>query len=155
MKLTFGKAEHRWLSVQLLDTEQELSFFASYTPNNFLLEIVWALDAFLDGQLGTALLYERSITRRFVFFQRDNKGVFRLEEYDDFVSTYDVADMLNIRDKSSVLLQWEDEPEEIVQAFWRGLKNLESRTPTDLTPEHWPWGFPSEQLRRLEAKLKT
>jgi hypothetical protein len=124
-------------------------------PNDFLAEMVHALEVFLEGRVGVALLHEEPRTQRFVFDKKETTSILRIEEFQDFIVAYNIANTIPSSSKYQLRLEWEDEPKKIAKVFWRGLKNLESRISTDLTLEHWDRGFPAKQLRRLEEKLKT
>lgn len=154
LKVKFGRAEHNWLPRKLIADGQEFDFFITSVPNSFLGELVYALESFLNGQMGWALIHEEPATQRFVFDKKENESSLRIEQYSDFSIAYNVANTIPRPSQYQLRLELKGEAIKIVRAFWRGLKELESRTSTDLQPEHWRWGFPTEQLHRLEIKLK-
>jgi hypothetical protein len=129
LQVRFGGPSNGWLRLTVRAGESEVELTISYTPNDFLRELLLALLG--DGLDAVA----NSEPELYVCS-------FRLEA--DRV-TFRIAEQRT----GNVVFTFSGTREEVVVPFWRALRRLE----TEFVPDHWRRPFPSGELAALTSAV--
>jgi hypothetical protein len=145
IKIIFGSASAGWLPVKVMAERQELSFSVSYTPNDFLSELVGALSGALtyDGTY-VATINEEPVLSSWTFRRASHTVAFAIAT--------DVGRGMPLRSRK--LLEHLGQPLPIVLPFWRALRELESRQPAQHFEARWRRPFPSVELEKLTMQVR-
>jgi hypothetical protein len=145
IKITFGIAHAGWLPVAVVAEGRQFDFSVSYTPNDFLSELVGALSGTLtcDGTY-VATINEEPVVSNWTFRRASDTVGFSIVTYPGW----------NARSRSRKLLEQSGKPSAIVLPFWRALRELELRQEAQHFEAQWLWPFPLVELEKLTAHVR-
>jgi len=146
ISITFGAANHGWLPCRLSVNQQEFDLSVSYTPNDFILDLVNALSGALTWE-GTyvAMANQEPVQSDWVFNRAPNGLVF---------STIQYSDHRRGRGNGRKLAECSGDLLEIALPFWRALRELDTRWRGEHFEMHWRRPFPSSDLEKLTAEVE-
>ena len=137
LRVGFRGPANGWLALELEDegvTGFEVT--VSYTPNDFLTELVWALRSCAAGD-GTYEAFAHTEPEVYEF------GFARSAEQVSFAVTEKRA--------ANVLFAFAGAPRQIVLPFWRALRRLEA----EFAAVQWRGPFPTDDLAKLTAEVEA
>jgi hypothetical protein len=142
-RIQFGDLLSGWLPIELLMGNQQLFFYASYTPYDSLRELLDALISFLaaEGQ-STARWNTEPIEYDFVFIAGESVSSPEVVEYPDHRRRLDLGKTVYIANKSQM---------QIALPFWRQLRRVKYRPGF---VDQWKRAFPSRELGVLHDFIK-
>jgi hypothetical protein len=143
MRIRFEPPQHGWLPVSFEDEELTFSLSASdILSMDSLTAFAEAALSFVDWNEGRGRFFTEPTTYEFVL-RRDGKTaifeLFELPDYDTFI------------EHGTLVFRAEDAPQALLLAFWRALRNLESR----IDYAHWKYDFPAKAVERLGNIVKS
>jgi hypothetical protein len=145
IKIAFGIARDGWLPVAVVAESRQFDFSVSYTPYDFLSDLIGALSGTLtcDGTY-VATISEGPVLSDWTF-----------QRASDIVELSIVSDTgRNARSRSRKLLEQSGGMSAIVLPFWRALREVESRQQAQHFEAQWRRAFPSVELEKLTAQVR-
>jgi hypothetical protein len=135
LRVGFRGPTNGWLALKLDDEDgAALELTVSYTPNDFLVELVWALRSCAGGD-GTYEALAHAEPELYVLaFAR---------------SAEQVSVSVTEEGAAKVLFTFAGTPQRIVLPFWRALRRLEA----DFAAAQWRGRFPSDDLAKLTTEI--
>lgn len=140
VRIRFGSASYGWLGGSIQIEDQAAAFKGSHTPVNWLLHLVWALGAVAARRELVEIAINAEPQEYRLSFVREDHAT-RLH-----------VTRVSPRDDPETLMEAPVPTERLLLAFWRGLRNLESRMGP--ASEHWQHEFPRDALRQLQHQLR-
>jgi hypothetical protein len=145
IKIAFGIAHVGGLPVEVVAEGREFGFSVSYTPNDFLSDLIGALSGTLtcDGTY-VATINDGPVLSDWTFHRASDTVAFSI-----------VTDTgRNARSRSRTLVEQSGKPSAIVLPFWRALRELESRREAQHFEAPWRRPFPVVELDKLTAQVR-
>ncbi len=145
LKVSFDKPEHNWLAIYLDAGNQHLELPFSYTPFDFLSELVNALLNFFDGLKAKANCSYNPERYEFIFEPGTDRAQIQVVMYPDHRT---------IEGSGEVIFDYEGGRSEICLAFWRAIRELQGR----VSPAEYKQGlgrdFPGQEVELLTEMIK-
>ena len=150
LKLRFETAKNGWLPAELEAGGERFNFDISYTPNDFLLELVEALNHILNSAgEWHACLPQEPVEVEWRFYRIQDAVVFSLVEF---------PDSKRKKGTGKRIYETSGSPIEIALPLWRGLRELAGRKFKEGFHTHWTqnWShpFPERALDALSDRLR-
>lgn len=144
MKVHFEKPLHRWLVFTISEDENSIELDAVAVSQNFLIDLLAMLTRVWNGETSICLVF---LNPKHIHLQWLNNSNFRVasSEYLDNAPCYT---------DNETLAEFDITAKELCIAFWRGLRDLESKTTPEEYQKHWGGEFPSESLQILTNLIK-
>ena len=134
-----------WIEIAVT-TEEEFKQAVSYTPNDFMDELVMAACLLMEGQEGLAVASCEPSGYEFRFCKEPDTGMSRL-------SVVGFPDVQRRKGEGTTILTYRASAAQVVLPFWRALRNLEARVTAIDYREAMRREFPSAGLERLSQLL--
>jgi hypothetical protein len=148
LRVHFSQPQHGWLEVRIDTRGVEFNEAISYTPNDFLLELVSALSLALQGADGIAVASCEPAVYEFAFSPVTDPGLLRLQ-----VTKYSTWAQARRQRSGTVVLSTHGPTLDIVTPFWQALCELEGQVDPTAYKEAMRINFPSASLQRLSGLL--
>ena len=133
-----------WLPITVVANDATLSFVASHTPYDSLSDLVTNLIAIVRSDSGYRSVRWNTEPGEYEF-------QFTTEADSTLLTVIQWPDARRNREDSHNVLVIRESRNEIVRAFWRALRRLESQS-----TKMWNWQhpFPTSEMRKLEQNLQ-
>lgn len=135
LRVRFDGPSNGWLTLSTAAGEQRWEVVVSYTPNDFLLELVTALLSCADYENTTFVAHANAEpdVYLFAFLRRDEHVSFAVLEKASPDRVFSVNGTF----------------ETVVVPFWRALRRLQ----TTFIQHQWQWSFPQREMAALTAAV--
>jgi hypothetical protein len=135
-----------WMGFDLQMADNRHTFWVSYTPNDFLDEIVTALSLAAKGIAGIALAHTEPTVIELAFSpdRQSDLHSLKVTEYPDWGRRIG---------HNRPLLAVQGSTESVVVPFWRSLRRLQSEVTPDEYRERMRREFPTEHVHNLSKIL--
>jgi hypothetical protein len=144
LKVNLTTPNAGWMELVAVTQEAEVRVLASYTPNDFLSELVGALSLALQGASGSAVANGEPDIFEFAFEPKQDRAVsLKVMEYPGGRRTR----------QERIALTMQGSATEIVLPFWRALRSLQGRISPEDYAKAMQRTFPTSSLQRLSALL--
>lgn len=142
LRVRLSQPQHGWIELKIETQGEEFKEAISYTPNDFLLELVSALSLALQGVEGVAVASCEPTTYEFTLSPSRQQGLlqFQITKYPNWSRA---------QRSGSVVLSSHAPALGIVTPFWRALRNLEGEVEAAEYREAMRRDFPSSNLEHL------
>jgi hypothetical protein len=144
INIAFSEPSAGWLPLRIKTNDVELSLAISYTPNDFVQELVAALSLALQGGVGRAVASTEPEVWEFVFTPT-NKWI-----------AFDIIEFRRWNRKRTEGRKWlfmHGTPVDVVTPFWKALRALEGKSGPDCYRAAMGRNFPTESLQSLSQLL--
>jgi hypothetical protein len=145
LRVSFDKPDHHWLAIYLDAPNQHLELPFSYTPFDFLSELVRALLNFSDGFDGKANCSYNPARYEFIFESKADKALIRVVSCRDY---------RRMDDSGEVIFDYKGERSDICLAFWRGIRELQGRVSPEEYKQRFGREFPEQEMKLLTERIK-
>ena len=145
LKVSFDRPEHHWLAIYLDAQNRHLELPFSYTPFDFLSELVRALLNFLDGFAAKANCSYNPERYEFTFEPTADEGQFQVVSYPDHRKGEGLGE---------VIFNYRGDRADICLAFWRGIRELQGRVSAAEYERGFGRVFPEQEMELLTERMK-
>lgn len=136
-RIDLSPPQNGWIAIEVQAGEQHFSESVSYTPNDFIAELVSALCLLSKGSPeAAALAFSEPTTYHFRFWRQANANLVQFEIQD-------------AKTPAKPLLTMCMASEELCQSFWRAFRRLASVTTPDQYQTAMRRPFPSSGVETL------
>ena len=146
IKATLSVPINGWMRFDLQTPDVQFTFQVSYTPNDFLDELLTALALAAQGVAGVALAHTEPVVIELAFSPDPQNDLLTLK-----VTEY--PDWRRRTGEGRPLFAGQGTAESIVVAFWRAVRRLQSEVTADEYREGMQREFPTEKIQRLSELL--
>jgi hypothetical protein len=144
LKISFDTPEDGWLAIYLDSGVHHLKLPFSYTPFDFLSELVRALLNLSDGFDAEANCSYNPDRYKFHFRAKDHNSQFEVVSYPDH---------RRAESSGEVIFSFEGIATDICSAFWRALRELQGRVSVAKYKDGFHRDFPEKEMRLLTEKM--
>lgn len=136
MRIHFEIHENSWILVRFEAGEQTFAVGTSGIMYDSLRALAETALSFTHWGEGRGLIDDLPLVYEIVLLQKEDHAVLKI---------FELPGMGSLSESGPLVFQVEDSPQAFLLAFWRGLRNLESR----FTGLKWRYDFPSKAVERL------
>jgi hypothetical protein len=146
LEVNVSSPQAGWLDIELQTPACALLIQASYTPNDFLQELLTALSLSLIGSEGVAVASAEPNVFKFVFSPADRPDLLSLQ-------VIEYPHRKGPRGQGRTSLSIEGTKDSVVVPFWRALRSLQGRVSAEDFRSAMRREFPYATLERVSKQL--
>jgi hypothetical protein len=143
LRVEFGKPEHGWMAVALTSGDTRFDVHASYTPRDSVSDLASAASLILKGGVEATLVWNEEPNQvDFHFTAEGDEAMLVATRYPDHQRGKRCGqELLRVRGTRA----------DVCLPFWRGLRQLQSKMPSDEYKAAWRHEFPGEKVDEISA----
>jgi hypothetical protein len=141
IRVHFEIHEGFWILIHFESGDNTFAVATSGIVYDSLLALAEAPLSFAQWGEGRGLIDDVPLVYEIVLLQKEDHAVLKI---------FELPDVGSFSESGPLVFQVEDSPQAFLLAFWRGLRNLESR----FTEIRWRYDFPSKAVERLGVVAK-